>query len=192
MHERQPLDVRSLRHQKLQATNLREQLGVYALASLSNALLTLSQYLAVSSAVASFLPVDPGTSALIASYGLGPGVLLALFLNLLVFQGILAILVVPLAVSATVKTGWRWAYSLSGVIISSFVGYWLGAKFLVVLEWISTLQNNRVDSSNSYSGLFWLGLAASICYILMILFLRRSYGRLGEAPYRDKISLAQE
>ncbi|HVH15932.1 MAG TPA: hypothetical protein VNA15_09475, partial [Candidatus Angelobacter sp.] len=118
--------------------------------------------------------------------------LITLFLNLLVFQGILAILVVALALSATVKTRWRWTYSLSAVIISGFVGYWLGARFLVVLEWISTLQNNRVDSSNSYSSLFWLGLAASVCYVLMILLLRKSYDRLAETTYRDKISLGQE
>jgi hypothetical protein len=171
-----------LLHQKLLANSLREHLGIYVLASLSNAFLTVSQYLAVSAAVASYLPVDPGTSALIASYGRGPGIFLALFLNSLVFQGILAVLIATLALSAIVKTGWRWAYTFSGVIISGFVGYWLGAKFLVILEWISTLQNNQVDSSNPYSGLFWLGLAASICYVLMILFLRRSYDRLAETP----------
>lgn len=184
--------MRSLRRQELLATHLREHIGVYVLASLSNALLTMSQYLAVSYAVAAYLPVDPGTSALIASYGPGPGILLTLFLNLLVFQGILAILVVALALSATFKTRWRSTYSLSAVIISGFVGYWLGARFLVVLEWISTLQNNRVDSSNSYSSLFWLGLAASVCYVLMILLLRKSYDRLAETTYRDKISLGQE
>lgn len=67
-----------------------------------------------------------------------------------------------------------------GVVISSFVGYWLGTKFLNVLDWISTLQDNRVDSSNTYTGLFWFGLASTICYVLMILVLRRSYGKLSE------------
>jgi hypothetical protein len=63
------------------------------------------------------------------------------------------------------------------VIVSGFVGYWLGAKFLVILEWISTLQNNRVDSSTQYTSLFWFGLAATICYLTMVLVLRKSYGR---------------
>jgi hypothetical protein len=134
----------------------------------------------VYAAVASYLPVDSGTSALITGYGRSPGIVLALLLNSLVFQGILAILVVTLALVATVKTGWTWVYVFSGVVISGFVGYWLGVKFLIVLEWISTLQTNRVDSSDPYSGLFWFGLAASICYVLMILVLRKSYGKLAE------------
>ena len=162
------------------ATNLRQYIAVYVLASASNLLLTSSQYLAVSAAVASYLPVDPGTSALIASYGRGPGIVLALLLNSLVFQVILAGLIIILALSAVVKTGWRLAYAFFGVLVSGFVGYWLGAKFLVVLEWISTLQDSRVDSSNTYVSLFWLGLASTVFYVFMILVLRRSYGTLIE------------
>ena len=140
----------------------------------------MSQYLAVSAAVASYLPVDSATAVLIASYGRGVGIGLALFLNSLVFQGILAVLVAMLALSSIVKTGWKWAYAFSGVAVSGFVGYWLGAKFLAILEWISTLQDNRVDSSSPYAGLFWFGLAATICYLAMILVLRKSYGKLAE------------
>ena len=165
---------------KFLAASLRENSGIYVLASLSNAFLIMSQYLAVSAAVASYLPVDSATAVLIASYGRGVGIGLALFLNSLVFQGILAVLVVMLALSSIVKTGWKWAYAFSGVAVSGFVGYWLGAKFLTILEWISTLQDNRVDSSNPYAGLFWFGLAATICYIAMILVLRKSYGKLAE------------
>jgi len=165
---------------KLVANNLREHLALYLLASVSNVFLATSQYLAVSAAVASYLPVDPGTSALITSYGRGQGIVLALFLNSIVFQGILAVLVATLALSAIVKAGWRWAYAFSGVIVSGFVGYWLGAKFLVILEWISTLQNNRVHSSIEYTSLFWFGLAATICYLAMLIVLRKSYGKLLE------------
>jgi hypothetical protein len=165
---------------KLVDSNLREHLGVYALASASSAFLTASQYLVVSAAVSSYLPVDPGTSALITIYGRGPGIVVALLLNSILFQGILAVLVVTLALSAIVETGWRWAYAFSAVIVSGFVGYWLGARFLVVLEWISTLQNNRVDSSTEYASLFWFGLAATICYLAMVLVLRKSYGKLLE------------
>src|SRR5712664_4303899 len=172
--------VRSLPYRKLLATSLREHLPIYILASLSNVFLAASQYLAVSAAAASYLPVDPGTSALINGYGRGPGIVLALLLNSFVFQGILAVLVVTLALSAIVKAGWRSAYTFSGVIVSGFVGYWLGAKFLVILEWISTLQNNRVDSSTEYTSLFWFGLAATICYLAMLLVLRKSYGKLLE------------
>lgn len=165
---------------KVLGASLREHLGIYVLASASSAFLTVAQYLAVSVAAASYLPVDPGTSGLITTYGRVPGIVLALLLNSILFQGILAVLVVTLALSAIVKTGWRWAYAFSAVIVSGFVGFWLGAKFLVILEWISTLQNNRVDSSTEYMGLFWFGLAATICYLATLLVLRRSYAKLLE------------
>ena len=171
---------------KFLAASLRENSGIYVLASLSNAFLIMSQYLAVSAAVASYLPVDSATAVLIASYGRGVGIGLALFLNSLVFQGILAVLVAMLALASIVKTGWKWAYAFSGVAVSSFVGYWLGAKFLAILEWISTLQDNRVDSTNPYAGLFWFGLAATISYLAMILVLRKSYGKLAERYYAVK------
>src|SRR2546425_8581814 len=176
----QLLGVRKSPCGKFLAASLRENSGIYVLASLSNAFLIMSQYLAVSAAVASYLPVDSATAVLIASYGRGVGIGLALFLNSLVFQGILAVLVAMLALASIVKTGWKWAYAFSGVAVSGFVGYWLGEKFLAILEWISTLQDNRVDSSVPYAGLFWLGLAATICYIAMILVLRKSYGKLAE------------
>src|SRR5207237_10688083 len=115
-----------------------------------------------------------------AAYGPGLGIFLAVFLTSLVFQGILAALLVILSLSAVLKTGWRWAYPFSAVMVSGFVGYWLGARFLAVLEWISTLQNNRVDSSNAYTSLFWFGLASTIFYLAMILVLRKYYKNLQE------------
>src|SRR5207244_11762332 len=92
-----PSDVKSVLCLESVASSLREHLGTYLLGSLSSAFLTASQYLAVSSAVASYLPVDPGTSALITSYGRVLGIILVLLLNSLVFQGILGVLVVILA-----------------------------------------------------------------------------------------------
>jgi hypothetical protein len=165
---------------RMLVTSFREQLGIYVLASMSNFFLTASQYLAVSSAVASYLPVDPGTSELIANYGRGPGIVLALLPGSLVFQGILLVLVLTLALAAFDRTRWSWAYPFLGLVVSGFVGTWIGAKFLGTLEWVSTLQNNRIDSSGSYSGLFWFGLASSICYVLMIILLRQSYGKLAK------------
>src|SRR5438105_15207615 len=101
---------RDLPRRILPATKVREHLGVYLLASLSNAFLASSEYLAVSSAVASYLPVDSGTATLIAAYWRGLGIFLAVFLNSLVFQGSLAALLVIPFLSAFRKAGWRCAY----------------------------------------------------------------------------------
>src|SRR5438132_13566568 len=96
---------RDLPRRILPATKVREHLGAYLLASLSNAFLASSQYLAVASAVASYLPVDSGTATLIAAYGPGLGIFLALLLNSLVFQGILAALIVILSLFAVLQNG---------------------------------------------------------------------------------------
>ena len=83
--------VTDVSSRKSLATNLREHLRVNVLASFANFFLSASQYLAISNAVASYLPVDPGTTALIAGYGRGPGIVLALVENSLLFQGVPAV-----------------------------------------------------------------------------------------------------
>src|SRR5438105_15047126 len=99
---------RDLPRRILPATKVREHLGVYLLASLSNAFLASSKYLAVASAVASYLPVDSGTATLIAAYWPGLRFFLALLLNSLVLQGILAALVLLLFRSTARQSCWRW------------------------------------------------------------------------------------
>ena len=71
-------------------------------------------------------------------------------------------------------------YIFSGLVISGFVGYWLGAKFLRTLGWVSQLENNGISAMGVYSDLFWFGLAAAMCYVTMILVLRKSYDKLVE------------
>src|SRR3989442_3598424 len=90
---------RDLPRRILPATNVREHLGAYLLASLSNAFLASSQYLAVSSAVASSLPLDSGTATLIAAYRPGLGIFLVLFINSLVVYAIRSALLVLLSLS---------------------------------------------------------------------------------------------
>ncbi len=158
--------------------NAREHVAVYILASISNILLTIPQYLAVYSAVHSYLPVQGSTAGLIARYGVSLGVVFDFIATVLVFQGILAVLVLTVAASSNARTGWRWLYALSAAFVTGYVGYWLGAKFLRDLEWVSLLQNSGIDSSGVYSSLFWFGLGATICYVGMILVLRKSYGKL--------------
>src|SRR6266852_2629317 len=138
--------------------NAREHVAVYVLASISNLLLTVPQYLAVYSAAHSYLPVQASTAGLIARYGISLGVVIDFIVTVLVFQGILAVLVLTVAASANARTGWKWLYALSAAFVTGYVGYWLAAKFLRNLEWISLLQNNGVDISGVYSSLFWFGL----------------------------------
>jgi len=158
--------------------NSREHASVYVLATASNLFLSIPEYLAVRAALLSNLPVRGNTAGFIASYGVGLGLILDFLWTLLVFQGMLAVLVVVVAASTLLEKGSRWIYVFSALVLSGFMGYWLGERFFLTLSWVSSLENAGVNSSGVYSELFWYGLGATFCYVAMILVLRRSYNRL--------------
>ena len=158
--------------------NSREHASVYVLATASNMFLSIPEYIAVRTAVLFHLPVEGSTVGFISSYGIGVGLTLDFLWTLLIFQAFLAVLVLTAAASSLIGKGWRWVYVFSALVLSGFMGYWLGERFLLTLSWVSLLQNAGVDSSGVYSELFWYGLGGTICYVMMILVLRRSYNRL--------------
>ena len=158
--------------------NAREHLTIYLLATLSNLFLSIAEYLAVREAVASYLPLDPSTARLIATYGTSLGLGLDFLWTLAIFQAILTVIVLAMTLVPLINKGWRVLYIFAGLVISGFVGYWLGAKFLRTLSWVSLLENNGTNAMGVYSDLFWFGLAATICYVAMILVLRKSYDKL--------------
>src|SRR5262249_16084638 len=152
-----------------------EHTTAYALATLSNLLLSIPEYLAVHLAFVTNLPVKGSVSGFIATYGLGLGLIVDFLWTVMVFQALLVILILAVSTTSLVQKSWRWLYVLGAMMICGLVGYWIGAKFLATLGWISLLQNSGVDASGIYSDLFWFGLAATGSYVGMILVLRRSY-----------------
>src|SRR6266446_8009886 len=166
--------------QQLLRSNGREHLAIYSLATLANFLLSVPQYIAVSTALE--LGVNPkgATASLIAQYGSSTGLVLDFLRSGLIFQGVMAVLVIGLAGAATSRRGWRWQYPLTGVFVSTYLAYHLGGKFLNTLGWIGVLETSGVNVSDVYGDLFWFGLGTTICYLLAILALRRSYGKLKE------------
>jgi hypothetical protein len=160
--------------------NAREHGAVYALGTLSNLLLSIPEYLAVRSAYASSLPVKGSVAGFVATYGLTFGITADFLWALLVFQALLTVLVLVVAATSSVEKGWRWLYVFGAMMICGFVGYWVAAKFLSTLGWVSLLQDSGVDASGVYSDLFWFGLGAAVSYVAMILLLRKSYDKLME------------
>jgi hypothetical protein len=165
---------------ELLGANAREHRAIYVLSTLANFLLSVPQYLAVNAALE--LAVNPkGTTAsLIAQYGSSAGLVLDFLRSGLIFQGITAVLVIGLAGAATSRRGWKWQYPLTGVFVSTYLAYHLGGKFLNTLGWIGVLETSGVNVSDVYGDLFWFGLATAVCYLIVILVLRRSYGKLKE------------
>ncbi len=160
--------------------NARENWTIYLLATASNLFLSVPLYIAARAGVLALLPVAGSTRVFITSYGIGWGLVLDFLLTMLVFQGLLAVLLLLSAATSLIQKGWRWLYVFSALLLSGFVGYWLGVRFLQTLDWVSLLQNAGIETSGVYTDLFWYGLGATVCYIAMILVLRRSFNRLSE------------
>ena len=158
--------------------NAREHLAIYALVSLANFLLSVPQYLAVNTALELGINPNGTTASLITQYGSSTGLVLDFLRSGLIFQGVMAVLVIGLIGSASSRRGWRWQYALTGVFVSTYLAYHLGGKFLNALGWIGVLETSGVNVSDVYGDLFWFGLGTTICYLLVILVLRRSYGKL--------------
>ena len=67
---------------------------------------------------------------------------------------------------------------MSAVLFAGYSGTRLAAAFSQTLELVLALQSKGVPISD-YQGTFYLlALTSAICYLLAILLLRRSYGRL--------------
>ncbi len=159
--------------------NAREHLAAYALATLANFLLSVPQYLAVNTALELGINPKGTTASLITQYGSSTGLFLDFLRSGLIFQGVMAVLVVGLVGSASSRRGWKWQYALTGVLISIYLAYHLGGKFLNALGWIGVLDTSSVNVSGVYADLFWFGLGTTICYLLVILVLRNGKLALG-------------
>ncbi len=172
--------------------NAREHLGVYALATLANFLLSVPQYLAVNTALGLGINPSGTTASLISQYGSITGLILDFLRSSLLFQEVIAVMVIGLAGSASSRKGWRWQYVLTGVFIATYLAYHLGGKFLNALGWIGVLETSGVNVSGVYGDLFWFGLGATISYLLVILVLRRSYEKIALDRSRETPLVAAE
>ena len=158
--------------------NAREHLSIYALTSLASVLLSIPQYLAVNTALELGINPKGPTASLINQYGSSTSLTLDFLRSTFIFQGIMAILVMGVVGSMLSRRRWRLQYVATGFLVSAYLAYHLGGKFLNALGWIGLLETSGVDASGIYTDLFWFGLGTTICYMLVILVLRRSYGRL--------------
>lgn len=158
--------------------NSREHLAFYSLASLSSFSISIPQFQAVDNALELGIRPQGTTWTPAPEYGSTSGLVLDFAIGILIFQLVLAVLTVGVSVAASSRRGWKWQYSLTSVLVSSYLAYHIGGKFLNALGWIELLEMSGVNISGVYGNLFWFGLMATICYLLSILFLRRSYRKL--------------
>src|SRR5438132_4596474 len=129
---------------ELLKVNSREHLAIYALAALANLLLSIPQYLAVNTVLE--LGVNPkgATASLIAQFGSSNGLVLDFLRSGLIFQGVMAVLVIGLVGAASSQRSWKWQYPLTGVFVYTYLAYHLGGKFLTALALNGLLDMRRL------------------------------------------------
>ncbi len=136
--------------------NLVEHLAVYFLASLAVALLLYEQSQLSSRA----------------------GVQVDVFGLALVQKAVMALLLFGVLIPVYAWYPKRWAYALAAILFAGYSGTRMTAAFTATLGLVPTLTARGIPISD-YQGTFYLlALTSAFSYLLMILLLRRSYGKL--------------
>ncbi len=136
--------------------NAREYLSAYVIASLAYGLLLFEQ------------------SQLASRVGQQVDVPLLVFSQEL----FMAILVFGVALAGAARAAWRWLYGGASTLFAVYAGIGLASRFNATLELVVPLESMGIPISD-YQGTFYLlALGAAIGYLLTILVLRRSYGKL--------------
>ncbi len=98
-----------------------------------------------------------------------------------VHELLLTILIFGVTSAGTARRGWRWRYVAFSLLFSGYVGYNMATRFISALELVAPLQSKGIGVSD-YLGFFYpLALASAISYVLIVLLLRRAYGKLVSA-----------
>jgi hypothetical protein len=134
-------------------------LTVYLLASIANGLLLFEQSQLSSRAGISF-------------DSLGVGLLQQLVMGILIL-GVLA--------AGYPWSHRRWFYVLASILFAAYSGSRMASAFSGSLELVVPLESKGIPISDYQGNFYLLALGAAFTYLLMILLLRRTYGRLSAA-----------
>ena len=115
------------------------------------------------------------------------GVQLSILSTVSAFQVISgAVLLLTSRMSRT-PAAWRLKYIIASVSFIGYVGYSLGIGFLTSLGWTSILAGVNVDVSPILQSYYLFNLGAAICYLGIVLVLRRTYTRLSALEAKDSL-----
>ncbi len=136
--------------------NLTEHFWAFILVSLADSLL-LFQVASLASRVGA--PVDvPGSMAL--------------------QESVLAILLLLVVLSSLSERVWRRGYVVASFLFIGYATLQMASRFVLALNYVSQLQVSGVDVQGYLGPSYLLILGSTVSFLLTILLLRRSYGRL--------------
>src|SRR3989442_5529589 len=175
---------------KVTEQNRRDYIIAYALASFSYLLILIPQFNTVEGLLAMNARIpDSSVSTLVQIYGPMRGVQLSILSAVIVFQLISGALIFLTSRMGRARAGWRWKYMIVSVSFIGYVGYMLGIGFLTSLGWTSVIASMNVDVSPILQSYYLFNLKAAICYLRVVLVLRRTYTRLSALEARDSLTI---
>src|SRR2546425_10915596 len=116
------------------------------------------------------------------------GVQLSILFAAIVFELISGALLFLTSRMGRAREGWRWKYMIVSVSFIGYVGYMLGIGFLTSLGWTSVLASMNVDVSPILQSYYLFNLGAAICYLGIVLVLRRTYTQLSALEAKDSLT----
>src|SRR2546425_7426435 len=176
--------------EKVTRLNIRDYIVADASASAAYMLILIPQYNTVERILSMNARIPESfLSSLVQVYGPMFGVQLSILSTVSAFQVISGLLLLLTSRMGRTQAVWRWKYMIASVSFIGYVGYSLGIGFLTSLGWTSILASMNVDVSPILQSYYLFNLGAAICYLAIVLVLRRTYTRLSALEAKDSSTI---
>jgi len=176
-------------HEQVARLNRRDYIVAYASASAAYLLILIPQYNTVERILSMNARIPESfLSSLIQVYGPVLGVQLSILSTVIAYQAISGVLLLLTSRMSRTPAAWRLKYMIASVSSIGYVGYSLGIGFLTSLGWTSVLASMNVDVSPILQSYYMFNLGAAICYLAIVLVLRRTYARLSALEVKDSLT----
>ena len=177
-------------HEQVTQLNRRDYIVAYASASVAYLLVLIPQYNTVERILSMNARIPESfLSSLVQLYGPTLGVQLSILSTVIAYQAISGVLLLLTSRMSRTPAAWRLKYMIASVSFIGYVGYSLGIGFLTSLGWTSVLASMNVDVSPILQSYYLFNLGAAICYLGVVLVLRRTYTRLSALEARDSLTI---
>ena len=180
-------------HEQVTRLNRRDYIVAYASASAAYLLILIPQYNTVERILSMNARIPESfLSSLVQLYGPTLGVQLSILSTVIAYQAISGVLLLLTSRMSRTPAAWRLKYMIASVSFIGYVGYSLGIGFVTSLGWTSILASMNVDVSPILQSYYLFNLGAAICYLGIVLVLRRAYTRLSALEAKDSLTTRKE
>jgi hypothetical protein len=170
--------------------NRQDYAAAFVLATVAYTLVLIPQYNTAEQVLLMHVQIpESSVSSLVQAYGPILGVMLSILFSVVAFPLISGLLLLLTSRMGRARRSWRWKYMITSMSFIGYVGYSLGVAFLTSLGWASIIAGMNVDVSAILQSYYLFNLGAAICYLGIVLVLRRTYTRLSALEAKDSLTI---